>query len=109
MERVAVDGNENDKGWFMVIIKKEKKEERGEKYFSISKNENKLEDGLWINLLIIVKYSFIYLFVFFFDKYLIILIEENFHIILINLIIFILYIIHHVYTLFRSYIYKYIS
>lgn len=34
VERVAVDGNENDKGWFMVIIKKEKKEERGEKYFT---------------------------------------------------------------------------
>lgn len=108
MERVAVDGNENDKGWFMVIIKKEKKRRERREIFhsSISKNEKKLEDDLWINLLIIVKYSFIYLFVFFFDKYLITL--ENFHIILINLIIFILYIIHHVYTLFRSYIYKYI-
>lgn len=73
MERVAVDGNENDKGWFMVIIKKEKKRRERKEIFhsSISKNEKKLEDGLWINLLIIVKYSFIYLFVFFFDKYLI--------------------------------------
>lgn len=72
MERVAVDGNENDKGWFMVIIKKEKKRRERREIFhsSISKNEKKLEDGLWINLLIIVKYSFIYLFVFF-GKYLI--------------------------------------
>lgn len=43
MERVAVDGNENDKGWFMVIIKKEKKRRERREIFhsSISKNEKK--------------------------------------------------------------------
>lgn len=43
VERVAVDGNENDKGWFMVIIKKEKKRRERKEVFhsSISKNEKK--------------------------------------------------------------------
>lgn len=42
VERVAVDGNENDKGWFMVIIKKEKKRRERKEIFhsSISKKRS---------------------------------------------------------------------
>lgn len=45
VERVAVDGNENDKAWFMVIIKKEKK--RRERREIFQHFQERKEVGRW--------------------------------------------------------------
>lgn len=47
VERVAVDGNENDKGWFIVIIKKREKKKREERNISLEHFQERKEVGRW--------------------------------------------------------------